>query len=96
MTPLMPLTPTEQPWHSSQYAALPEVYVQNASLEMAWTRVVHEGRTIAGHVLVPFLTSEEEGLDVNTEFDWWRAERLIELGKASLPPIAHHPWKMET
>ena len=40
MLPLLPLGPAEQPWHSSQYQALPEVYVQNASLEIAWTRVV--------------------------------------------------------
>jgi len=35
MLPLMPLVPEAQPWHSSQMAALPEVYVQNASLEIA-------------------------------------------------------------
>jgi CMP-N,N'-diacetyllegionaminic acid synthase len=87
MMPLLPLTPEEQPWHSSQYAALPTVHVQNASLEIAWTRVVFQMGTIAGHVVAPFLTTEEEGLDVNEEFDWWRAERLLELGRASLPPV---------
>ena len=40
-----------QPWHSTPYQALPPVYVQNASLEIAWTRVVLERRTIAGDVL---------------------------------------------
>jgi CMP-N,N'-diacetyllegionaminic acid synthase len=95
MVPLMPLTPVEQPWHSSQYSALPEVYVQNASLEMAWTRVVHQWRTIAGHVLAPFLTIDEEGLDVNTTFDWWRAERLLELGDAKLPVINIPSWTLE-
>ena len=54
MTPLLPLSPAEQPWHSSQYQSLPEVYVQNASLEIAWTRVVLEDRTLAGSVLIPF------------------------------------------
>lgn len=93
MVPLMPLTPEEQPWHSSQYAALPTVYVQNASLEIAWTRVVFEGRTIAGNVLAPFLTTEEEGLDVNEEFDWWKAERLLKLGKATLPAVSIKAWK---
>ena len=32
MSPLLPKTLDGQPWHSCQYAALPEVYVQNASL----------------------------------------------------------------
>ena len=50
MTPLLPLGPADQPWHSSQYPSLPEVYVQNASLEIAWTRVVFDERTIAGNV----------------------------------------------
>ena len=92
MLPLMPLTPEDQPWHSSQYAALPQVYVQNASLEIAWTRVVAAGRTIAGSVVVPFVTEGEEGLDVNEEFDWWKAERLMENGVASLPPIRLATW----
>lgn len=93
MQPLFPITPEDQPWHSSQYAALPEVFVQNASLEIAWTRVVKETRTIAGSVVAPFLTSEEEGLDVNTEFDWWRAERLLSSGKATLPLISIKPFE---
>ncbi len=96
MVPLMPLTPAEQPWHSSQYAALPEVYVQNASLEIAWSRVVREGRTIAGQVLTPFLTTDDEGLDVNSEFDWWRAERLLASGTAALPPIQLPAWNKES
>jgi CMP-N,N'-diacetyllegionaminic acid synthase len=95
MVPLMPLTPEAQPWHSSQYAALPAVYVQNASLEIAWTRVVRDGRTIAGQVLTAFMTTDEEGLDVNNTFDWWRAEHLLERGEASLPRVGHTPWTME-
>lgn len=94
MVPLMPVTPEERPWHSSQYAALPAVYVQNASLEIAWARVVSEGRTIAGHVLSPFLTTEEEGLDVNEEFDWWKAERLLYLGQATLPEVNIKAWNV--
>jgi CMP-N-acetylneuraminic acid synthetase len=92
MVPLMPVTPEDRPWHSSQYSALPAVHVQNASLEIAWTRVVVDGRTIAGQVLAPFLTTEEEGLDVNEEFDWWKAERLLQLGRATLPQVDIKPW----
>lgn len=92
MTPLLPLTPTEQPWHSSQYASLPAVYVQNASLEIAWTRVVRETRTIAGHTLVPFLTEGYEGFDVNRPYDWRLAEELVSTGEARLPRVEdEHP-----
>ena len=73
----------EQPWHSTPYQALPQVYVQNASLEIAWTRVVRERRTIAGDVLVPFLTEGYEGFDINDAFDWMVAERLLADGNTS-------------
>jgi CMP-N-acetylneuraminic acid synthetase len=95
MVPLLPDGPADPPWHSSQYAALPMVYVQNASLEIAWTRVVFEGRTIAGHALVPFFTRDDEGLDVNEEFDWWKAERLLQEGAATLPHVPAAAWKLE-
>jgi N-acylneuraminate cytidylyltransferase len=92
LLPLLPFGPPEQPWHSTPYQALPQVYVQNASLEIAWTRVVLEGRTIAGETIVPFLTEGHEGLDVNRPADWDRAERLIERGEAHLPPIGVAAW----
>jgi len=87
MLPLLPIGPAEQPWHSSQYAALPEVYVQNASLEIAWTRVVFETRTIAGHVVMPFFTRGYEGFDVNQPYDWRLAEELVRTAQAALPPV---------
>ena len=92
MMPLLPLSPAEQPWHSSQYQALPEVYVQNASLEIAWTRVVTNGRTIAGTVIMPFLTQGDEGLDVNLPFDWQYAESLLASGQAELPHVSLAPY----
>lgn len=92
MTPLMPSAPGTQPSHSTPYQALPPVYVQNASLEIAWTRVVFEGRTIAGNVLTPFLTEGYEGFDINDPHDWMIAERLIADGEAALPPVPQVPY----
>ena len=66
--------------------------MQNASLEIAWTRVVFETRTIAGHVLMPFFTEGNEGLDINREQDWWYAEYLLERGEATLPRISQPPY----
>ena len=87
MMPLLPLGPAEQPWHSSQYPSLPEIYVQNASLEMAWSRVVLKDRTIAGTVVMPFFTTDYEGFDVNNEYDWQLAEHLVQKGDAKLPKV---------
>ena len=95
MTPLMPLTPAEQPWHSSQYQSLPEVYVQNASLEIAWTRLVLEERTIAGNVVMPFFTAGYEGFDVNHPVDWQIAEGLVKNGEAALPAVSQTPYPVQ-
>lgn len=101
MFPLLPFTMDAidssadqgQPWHSTPYQALPPVYVQNASLEIAWTRVVFERRTIAGDVVVPFLTEGYEGFDINDPSDWMIAERLVLDGAVALPPVAQAPWE---
>jgi len=95
MTPLLPLQGGGQPWHSSQYQSLPAVYVQNASLEIAWTRVIEQTESIAGDVLVPFFTQGHEGFDINSEYDWKLAEHLLDSGQANLPPVSHFPYLLE-
>jgi CMP-N,N'-diacetyllegionaminic acid synthase len=92
MVPLLPHGPKEQPWHSSQMAALPEVWVQNASLEIAWSRVVFDGRTIAGSSVMPFFTDEAEGFDINNQYDWDYAEAAVAQGKFTLPKVAETPF----
>ena len=87
MMPLLPFGPKEQPWHSTPYQGLPEVYSQNASLEIAWSRVVFDGRTIAGEVVMPFVSEGYEGFDVNHPYDWDLAEHLVASGEAQLPKV---------
>lgn len=93
MTPLLPLGPAEQPWHSSQYGSLPEVWVQNASLEIASTRCVFEGRSIGGNVLMPFFTDELEGYDINSPYDWRLAQEMVSSGEAVLPLVEFAPYE---
>ncbi len=93
MTPLLPLNPEDgPPWHSQQKASLPKVYVQNASLEIAWTGMARRTGSIAGTVLVPFLTEGDEGMDINGPLDWWRIEHLLSTGEARLPAVAEPPY----
>lgn len=92
MFPLLPFGPAQQPWHSSQYPSLPLVYVQNASLEIAWTRLVREERTIAGNVIAPFITEGHEGFDINDPYDWHYMEFLLKQGIAALPLIEQEPF----
>jgi N-acylneuraminate cytidylyltransferase len=54
--------------------------------------VVFEGRTIAGDVLVPFLTEGYEGFDINDPHDWMVAERLLADGEVALPPVPQIPY----
>ncbi len=87
MLPLIPFTNEGTPWHSSQYAALPEIYAQDASLELAWTRVPIEKNSIAGDSIIPFISNEYEGFDINNLEDWMLAETLISHGIVHLPLV---------
>jgi CMP-N,N'-diacetyllegionaminic acid synthase len=92
MHPLAPMGWGPVPYHSMQYAALPPVHVQNASLEIAWSRVALEMGSIAGEVLTPFLTEADEGIDVNRPRDWKLLEMAVASGEASLPPVRQTPF----
>jgi CMP-N,N'-diacetyllegionaminic acid synthase len=87
MSPLLNLGPPGRPWHSTPYQALPEVFVQNASLEMARTRCVFELHSIAGEVVAPFVTEGLEGFDINDEDDWDLAVLKVERGLVKLPSV---------
>ena len=75
------------PWHSNQYSSLPEIYVQNASLEIAKTKVLRETKTISGNIIVPFFTEGFEGFDINSEEDWVLAEKYVEEGLVVSPRL---------
>lgn len=83
MNPLMPFEINGNPWHSNQYSALPEIYVQNASLEIARVEMTLRTKTIAGNSIIPFIFPGYEGFDLNTELDWLFAEYLVDNGLVS-------------
>jgi len=93
MQPLIPFSHGTTPWHSSQYAVLPEIYGQDASLEIAWSRVALEQHSIAGEAIIPFISQPNEGFDINDPADWWVAERLLETKEARLPTIHLAPYQ---
>lgn len=76
------------PWHSMPTQSLMPMFVQNASLEMAWSWVVPAFGTISGTKVAPFFTEGYEGFDINTPDDWQEAERLIQAGHVALPTLA--------
>jgi len=95
MTTLLDQSHLEIPWHAGQYQGLPKVYVQNSSLEIAWTRVVWQYSSREGKVLAPFLTEGCEGFSIDYESDWVLAEWMIAQGQCVLPHIPQDPFPVE-
>jgi CMP-N,N'-diacetyllegionaminic acid synthase len=87
MRPLLDQSHLDVAWHAGQYQALPEIWVQNSALEIAWTRVVSQTGTREGRVVAPFLTKGYEGFNVDDEEDWERAKALVRGGAATLPKV---------
>lgn len=78
------------PTHSRQTAALPEVLVQDSSLEIAWTRIVADGE-IAGRHVLPIECGPVEGFAIDYPDDWAHAERLAAEDPSLLPDPRPRP-----
>lgn len=89
MTPLLDQPRGEVPTHSRQMAALEPVYVQDSSLEIAWTRIVAAGE-IAGEHVVPLLTDGAEGFSIDYPDDWEAAQRMAAAQPQLLAPVSAH------
>jgi len=87
--------PKATPWYSTPYQALPEIYTQNASLEIARTEVLIRSRTISGTEIMPFITDEYDGFDINTKYDWEIAENLTQENLDLLPKIEKTSYRSE-
>ena len=93
MRPLLDQSHLDVAWHAGQYQALPPVYVQNSALEIAWTRVVEATGTREGVIQAPFLTVGYEGLNIDDEDDFARAEQLVASGRARLVDVPREPYR---
>jgi N-acylneuraminate cytidylyltransferase len=96
MLPIMPFNNGNTPWHSSQYPALPEIYAQDASLEIARSRIALEQNTIAGEAIIPFISQGLEGYDINEPEDWLLAEHYLSTGQTRLPDISIAPFRLDS
>ena len=92
MRPLLDQSHLDVAWHAGQYQALPPIYVQNSALEIAWSRVVEATGTREGRIQAPFLTEGFEGLNIDDEEDFARAEELVASGRAHLPAVEREPY----
>lgn len=93
ITPLISKSIKGTPWHSSQYASLPVIYEQNASLEIAWSKTVKDYNSISGKKIIPFFPKNQiDGFDINTEEDLDYLKFMIKNKKISLIKIKKKSW----
>ena len=95
MRPLLDQSHLDVAWYCPACQALPPIYVQNSALEIAWTRVVEATGTREGRVLAPFFTEGYEGLNIDDEEDFARAEQLVADGRARLVDVPREPYPGE-
>lgn len=93
LIPLLSVQPDGLDWFSSPTQSLPEVWVQNASLEIAFSRCVLESESISGNRIAPFRTVFPEGIDINSESDFARAKMLVDEGLFLLPEVRVDPYQ---
>jgi CMP-N,N'-diacetyllegionaminic acid synthase len=93
--PLLPAPEGEHPWHSTQYQWLPEIWVQNTSLEIFWARVLEGDQAQAGNIIMPFYTEGNEGLVIDYERDFQYAEEIAQSGvtKSMFANFSKDYWK---
>ena len=88
MKPFLKNKKVKIPYHSRQYIDLPEIYVQNASLEIAWTKILNRKEpSIAGNKIIPFISKGKEGFDINNKDDLLLIRELIKKIKFNLPKL---------
>ena len=93
LVPVLPVQPDEGEWYSSPTQSLPEVWVQNACIEFAYTRCLFEQKSISGKRIGAFKTVFPEGIDINSEFDFARAKMVVDEGLFSLPEVRVDPYQ---
>jgi N-acylneuraminate cytidylyltransferase len=93
LVPVMARLDSGVDWFSSPTQTLPEVWVQNASLEFAHASCVLSDRSITGKVIRPFKTKYPEGFDINIPEDILRIENLVFESSKILPVIKQLPFK---
>ena len=80
------------PWYGFEYSSLPEVYVQNAGLEIAWTSIFKKLCSISSSIVLLFVTKALERLDINQQEDWILANYKIEnnLSRVQAIELSHY------
>ena len=78
---LLPFYNNGVPWSDCQYPVLPEIYIQNACIEIgSIDGILRHNMPISGFQTIPFLMEGIESFDINTQEDFDYAKYLNSIG----------------
>lgn len=63
--------------HTWSYQILPNVYIQNAAIDVTKPQTIWKKNSITGTKIIPFVMDEYESLDINSPIDFEFAEFLM-------------------
>lgn len=63
--------------HTRSYCELPEVYVNNAAIDVIRSTNITQLNSVTGNRILPYIMSEAESLDINTPLDMELANMLL-------------------
>lgn len=92
ITPVLTVQNSEVEWHSRPTQSLPRIWIQNASLEIAWSRCVTERNSISGEQIVGYECSGLDGFDINTAEDLDLLKIALRRQPTLLPKIDLAPF----
>ena len=94
IVPLMPSIneTTSVESHSSPFQTLPQIFVQDASLEFCRVWVARRLNSLTGTSILGFEMPGYEGFDINYLEDFEELNRLVNEGKADIPNLAIDPY----
>ena len=92
IVPLIPLSISNVPFHSNQTNKLFDVFIQDASLEIFNIKNFLKTNSITGSSIMPFISSLNEGFDLNTSNDLIIMDELIKKNRVEMTKIEKKPW----
>jgi N-acylneuraminate cytidylyltransferase len=72
---------------------LPEVYWQTGYVDAAWSDTVRGKNSMTGEYILPLIIGADEWIDIDSQDDWRRAERLLESGEINLGDLGYEILK---
>ena len=92
IVPLIPLSISDVPFHSNQTNKLFDVFIQDASLEIFNIKNFQKTNSITGSSIMPFISSYNEGFDLNIPTDLIIMNDLIKNNNVEMTKINKKSW----